>query len=462
VYTLKRLSYVVRALSLRRRLDRRDRWSRERLERHQRAQLSALVSHSVKRSPFYKKLYSHIDINKHIALQDLPVINKALMMENFDSFVTDPRLKLPELQAHISQMTRSDELYLGEYRVLATSGSTGLKGVFVFNGKEWNTAIAVYMRCGAMMGVKPRFPRWKMASVAAGSPMHVSYRVSVSTDVGLVKVKRLESTMGIKDLVSALNTFQPEGLTGYPSMASLLAVEQIEGRLRIHPRVIGTTGELLTGDMERKIREAWGTIPYNIYGMTEAGVLCGSECSYHRGIHLFEDLFIMEVVDEDNRAVPDGVCGAKLLITNLFNFTQPLIRYEISDMVSMAAGPCPCGRPFRRIAGMEGRSDDMVCLKSVSGAEIAIHPLNFHSPLQAFEEITEYQVIQEQDGIDVFIVLRQGASVDDVVGRVKEKLRENIDSLCARCPELRIRPVQRIERDPQKMGKHKIVKSNIK
>jgi phenylacetate-CoA ligase len=235
-----------------------------------------------------------------------------------------------------------------------------------------------------------------------------------------------------------------------------------EGRLRIHPRAIGTTGELLTGDMIQKIHEAWGIVPYNFYGLTEAGVFLGSDCSYHRGIHVFEDLFIVEVVDEKNRPVPDGATGDKFLLTNLSNFTQPLIRYEITDIINMASDSCLCGSPFRQITVMEGRNDDFVYLQSVGGADIAVHPLNFRSPLIAFQEIKEYQIIQKIDGIDVFVVLKQDVSSDHLVESVKNKLREKINSLNALCPDIRIKVVPRLDRDNRKMGKLRLVKSNVK
>ncbi|HET7319221.1 MAG TPA: hypothetical protein VFK23_08805 [Nitrospirota bacterium] len=461
-YTIKRLYDVAFAILYQKRLDRHDRWSREKLDKHQRSRLSSLVSYAVRHSPFYKKHYGHFVDGKEVVLRDLPVVNKAVMMENFDAFVTDPRLKLAELQSHIASLDRDDAYHLGEYRVLTTSGSSGRKGVFVFNRKEWSTAIAGYWRCGAFMGIKPRLPRWKMAIVAAGSPMHVSYRSSVSSDVGIMKVKRLEATACLQDLVRDLNEFQPECLAGYPSVISLLADDQIEGRLQIRPRVISTTGELRTEDMEQKMRKAWGTVPYNLYGMTESGVFCGSDCSLHRGIHIFEDLFIVEAVDERNRPVHDGALSTKLLITNLFNYTQPLIRYEVSDMVSMTGDACPCGRPFRRIVSMEGRSDDILYFPGSAGCDIAVHPLNFRSPMASFPDILEYRIVQERDCVDVSLVLRQGTPADQVAERVKKKLREKVETLGARCPELRIRQVPCIERDTQKMGKLKIVQSNIK
>ncbi len=87
-----------------------------------------------------------MDRSREVVLDDLPIINKAMMMEKFDRFVTDPRLKLADLQTHVRQITR-DEYYLGEYRVFTTSGSSGQKGVFVSNRREWSTALAGYFRC---------------------------------------------------------------------------------------------------------------------------------------------------------------------------------------------------------------------------------------------------------------------------------------------------------------------------
>jgi phenylacetate-CoA ligase len=460
-YNLKRLQDVARAVFIQKNLYKHEQWNRQELERFQNQQLSSLVTHAVHHSPFYKEFYKHLRIDQGVVLHELPIIDKATMMENFDKFVTDPRLKLTELQAHIRQLAR-DEYYLGEYRVFSTSGSSGLKGVFVFNRKEWSTVIAGGIRCASLSGVSPRLPkRWKSALIVASSPMHVTYRFYVSADVGLHKFLRLEATSSIEDLVASLNDFQPEWLTAYSSIASLLAIEQLEGRLNIHPKVVSTNSGVRTKDMEDKIREAWGVQPFNTYGMTEAGLVLGSDCSFHRGIHAYEDLFTVEVLDEQNRAVPDGSPGYKLLITNLFNFTQPLIRYEISDMITMAAEPCPCGRPFRLIDRIEGRGEDIIYLKSPQGRAVPVHPNHFHNPIEALHEIKQYQVVHEEDGIHISLILREGASEEKVAGKLRENLRGDLESLGAKCPDIHIHFVERIERDPQKMGKLKLIKSNI-
>jgi phenylacetate-coenzyme A ligase PaaK-like adenylate-forming protein len=403
-----------------------------------------------------------MDRSREVVLDDLPIINKAMMMENFDRFVTDTRLKLADLQTHIRQITR-DEYYLGEYRVFTTSGSSGQKGVFVSNRREWSTALAGYFRCAEFMGLYLRFPnRWRVATVGGDSPIHVTYRMVVSSDIGINRNLRLQATSGIRDLVRSLNAFRPDVLVAYSSMAALLALEQLEGRLNIRPQVVSTMAEVRTGDMSRKIGEAWGVIPFDNYGMTEAGIVFGSDCPLHRGIHIFEDLLIVEVVDEDNRAVPDGLPGQKLLITNLFNHSQPLIRYEVSDMITISTESCPCGRPLRLISRMEGRSDDIIYLKSPDGPEVPVHPIHFHTALGAFPEIKEYRIVQEADGIHVDVVLRDWSLEEKIGGQLGDKLRGNIESCGASRPGIYVRIVERLDRDPRLLGKLKLVKSNVK
>jgi len=458
VYSIKRFQDFARSGLILKNLKAHDRWTREELFRFQQERLSALVARAVHHSPFYQELYRNIRDYRQINLIDLPVIDKATMMENFDRFVTDHRLRLAELQTHVGELTR-DEYYLGQYRVLTTAGSSGVQGIFVFNRQEWSTVLAGRFRNGLMMGMSVRlFPRLKMTWIGADSPRHVSYRMATVSDLGHVRMQRLHATSGIEYLVNALNSFQPEYLTTYPSIASLLAIEQLEGRLDIHPDVIETGAEMRTREMEINIRRAWGITPFNLYGSTEGGAI-NVDCSFHRGMHMAEDLCIAEVVDDDNQPVPDGSPGHKVLLTNLFNFTQPLIRYEITDMLTISSEPCPCGRPFRLITSIEGRSDDIVYLRTVEGKNVPIHPIHFHSVIGALPEIKEYNVAQEDQRITLMIVLRTGASKEEVACTLKRNLRSSFESLGAVCPDIQPIFVNRIDREPGAMGKLKLIKS---
>ena len=128
--------------------------------------------------------------------------------------------------------------------------------------------------------------------------------------------------------------------------------------MHIAPDLVFSASEVLTGETRRRIDQAWGTQPFDVYAATEtAGI--ASECQFHTGLHLFEDLVVTEVVDGDNQPVPAGVPGEKILVTVLFGRTQPLIRYEMSDsLTSSHRVRCPCGRPYPLIEGVQGRVEE--------------------------------------------------------------------------------------------------------
>ncbi len=86
-------------------------------------------------------------------------------------------------------------------------------------------------------------------------------------------------------------------------------------------------------------------------------------------MHLFDDMCIVENVDEDGAPVPPGEVGARLLVTNLFNRVVPLIRFEVSDLVAIEPEPCPCGRSLMRVRSLEGRAEEVLHMGGV-----AVHP----------------------------------------------------------------------------------------
>lgn len=460
LYQSKRLGDFARTLLLDRKMRARERWTRQQLEEFQRQQLSSLVRHARANSAFYSERYRQIPSSAETTLSALPPIDKATIMENFDRIVTDSRLKLSDLEKHVVQLS-GDEYYLGEYRALTTGGTTGLKGLFVYDRKAWSHVQATLLRWARFMGVSPRFPtRVRIASIGSDSVAHASCRAALSTDVGLYRILRLHATDSIASLVRALNGFQPEVLSAYPSIAALLAIEQSEGRLRISPRIVSTGSELCTAGMKLAIEAAWCSAPFNNYALVEA-MLASAECTAHGGIHIFEDLFILEVVDERYRPVPDGVPGDKVLLTNLFNYTQPLIRYEVSDMLTIASQPCTCGRPFRSIARVEGRTDDIVFLAAAQGGEVPVHPDLFHTIVELIPEVKEYQVIHDETGIHVRLVARHENVQHSVGVRLQKELRTAFQRMGAQIPVIDIGFASRIERDPKRMGKLKLVQSNV-
>lgn len=415
---MSRLPISVQALLQQRALRARTHWTREQLAAHQREQREAIVAHAREHSAFYRERGT-----------DEPV-TKAELMERFDDWVTDPRLRHAEVERALSA-----PMHLDEYRVMATGGTTGRRGLFVFDQPEWLTVCSIILRGIQQSGMKPGLPRPRLASVAAPDATHMTFRVSQSMGNGPYRRLTLSVTDPLPRLVEALNEFQPDYVAAYPSIASLLALEQLDGRLRIAPRVVTTSSEVCTPEMRSNIRAAWGVEPHEIYGTTEA--LCGSTCEHHN-LHFAEDFAIVEVEDE------------RLLVTNLFMRTQPLIRYEITDIVRVSDEPCPCGSPFRTITAIEGRSDDILRFGGV-----ALHPIHLRSPMAKLHGVRQYQIVQRAEGLQVLVVPRNGS---DIRTEVRNAMAHALADAGAPGVRVDVEQVAEIERDATGVGKLKLVR----
>ncbi|MHB8993554.1 MAG: phenylacetate--CoA ligase family protein [Chloroflexota bacterium] len=392
------LSIALKVLWLNYRWRRRDGWSRSQLEARQSRSLRRLLEYAHTHSPFYQRFHRGLEGRP---LQDLPVLTKALMMENFDALVTDRAIHLDDVEAHVASL-RGDERFLGRYWVNATSGSTGHRGVFLFDASEWVAILASFARAHDFTGLPVGLThRMRMASVASTAPWHMSARAAATLRSWWVPTLRLDASEPLESIVHQINAFQPEMLVAYASMARLLAEEQLSGRLQISPRLIFTSSEVLSAEARRIVEQAWGRRLFDQYAATECGMLA-AECPQHRGLHLFEDLVITEVVDQENRPVPPGVYGDKVLITVLFSRTQPLIRYELTDSLKLASDPRPCGRPFALVESIQGRTEEVLYLPSTQGDLVAVQPGIFHHLMDA-APVTAWQVVLDRDGLNLLV-----------------------------------------------------------
>ena len=411
-------SLLLGVLRHRARLRRHERWSREELEVHQARALRRLRDHTYARSPFYA--HHHRGLFDR-PLHELPPVTKADLMGAFDEVVTDRSLHLEDVRAHVGAM-KPGERMRDRWWVASTSGSTGLRGLFLWDDAEWNQVIASYARANEWAGLRADLLRHlKIGVVSSRVPWHGSALVGAALASRIVPTLRLDATQPMEELARELDAFQPGSLVAYASMARLLADEQLAGRLHIAPRAVMSASEVLTADARSKIRAAWGLEPFDVYAATEtAGV--ASECQYHRGLHLYEDLVLTEIVDEQNRPMPPGAHGAKVLVTVLFTRTLPLIRYEMSDSLALAEEPCPCGLVFRTVLAPRGRREDALDLPDLQGGHVRVHPVVVHKVLEPIAA-RAWQVVNT-DG-DIRILLEGASRSDDasLVSAMQSALR---------------------------------------
>jgi putative adenylate-forming enzyme len=438
----RRLADFAGGLRLQREFAKHDRQPREELRHYQQQRLESVVRHAAAHSQFYRERLAGVVGEGTVELSRLPVMDKSERMEHFDGLVTDTRLRRDALLGWVEGLDR-DELYLDRYRVMTTSGSSGRKGLFVFDRSEWRIMIAQFLRYSEMAGVRPRLPRrLRVAAIVGASPTHMTRQISASISVGVHRVLGLSVTQPVEQLVDRLNRFQPDFLAAYPSMATRLAEEQLAGRLRLTLGGMSTSSELRTPEMTRRIVEAFGVHPFDLYGTTEG--LWGCECEHHQGIHLFEDVTLVENVDDDALPVPTREPGTRLLVTSLHNLVQPIIRLEVSDAVTLDPEPCPCGRTLIRTRAVEGRTDDVLFFPARHGGEVMVHPLQF-GVVTRDREVREFQVIQERDSVRILVVPRPFAA-GELEGRLREAVSRKLAELGVREPRVSVERREKLAR----------------
>ncbi|HEX6292522.1 MAG TPA: hypothetical protein VFZ66_25270 [Herpetosiphonaceae bacterium] len=434
-----------------RKFRRRERWTRAQVLAYRAHALQLLREHAYAHSPFYQQF--HADLTDR-PLGELPVLTKAMLMEHFDEVVTDRGVRLCDVEMHLARMSAA-ERFQGRYVINATSGSTGRRAILLFDPAEWITILASFARAREWAGMRVNLTqRVKTAIIASTTPWHMSAQVGVTVHSWWMPELRIAATEPLESIVERLNTWQPEVVVAYASMARILAEEQRAGRLRIAPRRVFTSSEVLTDTARRVIEDAWGKRLFDQYGATETGDLA-AECAHHRGLHLFEDLLIAEVVDHENRLVPPGAYGEKLLVTTLWSRTLPLIRYELSDSVRLSAASCPCGRPFVLIDGVQGRTQDILYFATPTGGEIGVHPHIFHRILDMVPA-SGWQVVQEVDRLEILLSglpeSFEETPLVDAIRRVLEAQRTIV-------PPISVRRVAQIPKSAS--GKAPLVMSHV-
>jgi len=239
-----------------------------------------------------------------------------------------------------------------------------------------------------------------VAQIQASAPTHMSGMLGLGgTGMEGIDSHSLPASLPLSEIVKSLDALEPSAVAGYASILRMLAEEALSGRLQISPATIISGGEPLSNEDLRVLRQAWDVPVFDVYGTSEVGMIATSD-GETPGLYLNDDLVIAEPVDADGRPVPPGEQSTKLYVTPLHHRSLPLLRYEVTDEVTLLEEPCPHGSSFRRIARVEGRLDD--CFDY--GGGVRIHPIVFRSPLTRERDITAYQVRQSERGAAIQVL----------------------------------------------------------
>ncbi len=362
--------------------------SRDQLAKVQKDRLKKLVGFAKENSPFYKDLYKNI--GEDFCLEDLPPVTKPEMMAAFDRVVTDRHVTMKRIDGYCKDPDHIGRMLDDKYLVFKTSGSTGNPAVVLYdqNCIDVSSAVAA-LRTFARQEDFKAFMRHgkKTAGVFADYGFYLACGMSRYLQLKMPR-KKTKITVDVNapeaQIIRELNAFDPAMLSGYPSNLALLADYD---ELTIHPDVVITGGELLTDKVRRKLQDKFGCYVQTHYSCTEAGEIA-CECSEGH-LHINEDWVIVEPVDHDNRPVGYGVLSDKVLITNLANYIQPFIRYELTDRIIVHHEKCRCGKNTLWLE-IEGRTDDTLAFEN--GVKTA--PMSLYKILEEIKCIQRFQLIQ--------------------------------------------------------------------
>jgi phenylacetate-coenzyme A ligase PaaK-like adenylate-forming protein len=383
------------------------------------ARLQALVALARERSALYRDLYRGLPLRR-IHAADLPPVTRQELMARFDEWVTDPDVTRERIQAFMDDHGRIGERFLDRYLVWKSSGSTGVPGIYVQDDEALATYDALIAAQLDATGLVARYgwgfyARGGRAALIAATDDHFASIASWRrlSRAGPWLAARSFSVMApLPELVADLNGYQPGFVASYPTVLQLLAGEQAAGRLRIAPAGLWSGGECLVPAARAAIEHAFGCPLVNEYGASEC-MSIGFGCR-EGWLHVNADWVLLEPVDRHYRPAAPGEPSHSVLLTNLANRVQPVIRYDLGDSVVLKPSPCACGNPLPAIR-VEGRRDDVVQLRAGDGTVVPLPPLALTTVVEEAAGVHRFQIVQ--DAPDRLLLRLDRAECDGTAGR---------------------------------------------
>lgn len=363
----------------------------------QRARLGEAVKHARAHSRFYRERYRDLpDTVEDAAL--LPVTSKKELMANFDAWVTDPEATLEKARAFAGREDLIGQKFLGRYTLATTSGTTGTRGIFLLDDHTMAVTQAVAFRMlsswlgfGDFMKIVAGGGRTSMVMATGGHFASAVAAARLRKGRAAKAVQVLSVHMPMAELVERLKAHRPVLVAPYASAAALLADEQEAGRLLIKPALLTLSAEGLPEREYDRIAKAFKCKVGNSYAATEVTFLSYS-CKHH-WLHVNADWVVLEPVDAEYRPVAPGVHSHTVLVSNLANRVQPILRYDLGDSVLMRPDPCPCGNPLPAIQ-VKGRSAEVLNFTNERGERVALPPLLFGTIVDRTPGVERFQLVQ--------------------------------------------------------------------
>jgi putative adenylate-forming enzyme len=359
---------------------------------------SDLVRFTRARSPYYRRAWRALP-DRPLSLHELPVVTKRELMANFDDWATTREIERAGVERFLADRSHIGDDYLGRYVVWKSSGSTGEPGVYVQDRAALSTYDALLIVQLQSLQIAARYA-WSLvaeggrAALVAATGDHFASIASwrrVCRGLPWPSAQAFSVMDPLPVLVAKLQSYAPAFLASYPTTLALLAAEQRAGTLHIAPSCIWSGGEFLSDAAREAIEKAFGAVVVNEYGASECMSIAFS-CP-HGLLHVNADWVLLEPVDRDFRPTAPGERSHTVLLTNLANRAQPIIRYDLGDSITAGDRACRCGSSLPTILA-EGRRDDVLVLRARDGSVVHLSPLALTTIVEDATTCHPFQLLQ--------------------------------------------------------------------
>lgn len=399
----------------------REQWlPRDQIEELQWQRLKGVLKHAYDNTEFYKKRFKDAgltpdDIRERKDLEKIP-------------FTTREDLRNPEkLIAKGFDKNKMD--------FSNTSGSTGRRTTTYFDKRSWLMGkFLLKLRARIACGLRPS----DRIAVFSEGRTHNSF-----FNEFFLRQRSFSILDPIEEHLSEIEKYNPSVMYGFPSYFSLLADKKTN---RINPSRIFTSSEMLDLKTRKKIESSFKAELFDIYGCTEVKEIAW-ECQEHNGYHINSDWLLVEFIKDEGAAVEKE---GSIIVTSLYNYGMPLIRYEVGDKGRLLKGVCPCGRGLPLMAPSLGRSVDYFILPSDS----IISPYAMTCTIENIEGMKQYQIIQEEKDLVIVNVIPDSQFNEESRQNIKSALEQVLPGVV-----VHVNLVEEIAREEN--GKYRIVISKL-
>lgn len=424
----------------------------EQIRKLQKEKLRNLLWFAWNHSTFYRRTFEAAGITEEtiwtIPLSDFPAIDKGQLLQNFDELITVSDVTQEEIRRFDAEEETSREPFKGKYHVVHSSGSTGKPGYFLYDEKAWNTMLLGIIR-GALWDMSmPEILKLlahgpRIVYIAATDGRYGG-AMAVGDGIDGVGGKQfyLDINLPLTVWVRQLQDFQPNIVIGYPSAMKIMAELMEQGQVDIKLVRAVSCGEPLGRSLRTFLENQFHTPIVNVYGASESLAL-GVEVDPKDGMILFDDLNLVEVEN------------GKMYLTCLYNFAQPLIRYQLSDDLTLKQPEAGDSCPFTKAAGLLGRNEDLLWFEDGAGNREFLHPLAIEG--FCIEGLVDYQFRQVgKDTFEMLAEISDTASEDEIRGKMLRQMKAILNEKGLTYVQFYVRFVEEIRPNPR-TGKKQLI-----